>query len=392
VGEHDRRGREPADERDGEDVDRAARHGIALREKPGSRHGDEHRGHGRERELEPRLEQRRGSPGQEHEGSPGQEVPPIARTGSEPGQRGERARHSGPDDRGLPADGEHVAGDARKDQELADRPGEPQEPAERVHPARNEGDVLTGDRQEVIQTGGAEVLAHALGQALVLAEHDSEHERSSQPVGPALDRRDDAFPKAIADAPDPAAPSDLPPGRRVDDDVDPLPREPGVFVEALVGASWLPDAHDGLQDRATRRRTTDREHEQDALAHLRASVPAHLCGDADRPARLSSGRRHHELGRGRASDLAGKHASLERLEPERPPPEPDRCERDGERHHPRTVLEDRYRDESCDHENHGHGRLHGNPVRERKAGARRGDEERGPMELERSPHGPSFGP
>jgi hypothetical protein len=90
-------------------------------------------------------------------------VPAVARPGDEPGEGGEPAGDARPHDRRLPADRENVRGDRGQDAQLAHDPREPEEPAEGVDPACEERDVLSGDGQEVVEPGGAEVVLHVRG-------------------------------------------------------------------------------------------------------------------------------------------------------------------------------------------------------------------------------------
>ena len=95
-------------------------HRIAGRDPAQSRDDHEDRSNSRERELEPGFEQRGGGPDEEDERSQSEEVPAVARPGGEPGERCERSRDPGADDRRLPTDRKNVRADGAECRSLAD--------------------------------------------------------------------------------------------------------------------------------------------------------------------------------------------------------------------------------------------------------------------------------
>ena len=157
----------------------ALRHGIAVERAPDPRDADEDARDRDERQLESRLEERRRRPDEEDERPEREEVPAVPRPGGEPRERREHAGDARADDGRLPADGEHVRADGGDRQELADHPRQPEQPADAEHARGDEGDVLPRDGEQVREPRRAELLAHALGQAFVLADDDAEHERSA---------------------------------------------------------------------------------------------------------------------------------------------------------------------------------------------------------------------
>ena len=156
--------------------------------------------------------------------------------------------------------------DDADDRQLTHDPRQAEQPAQPVDAGRQERDVLPRDGQKVVEPGGAEVVLHVRGQALVLAEHDAQHDAAADARGAAPDRPLDAIAKAVAEPGDPAAPADLAPARGFEDDMDALTREPRPLVEAVSLRARLGHADARLQDRAARRRATDGQHEQHALA------------------------------------------------------------------------------------------------------------------------------
>ena len=265
--EDDGRRGDAAREGDRERVGGSAGNRVAVEPTPEPRYRHEDCRHGGERELEARVEHGCGHPRHEHECAESEEVPAVGGPSSEPGERREPADDTRAYDGRLPADGEDVRGDRGDDRELARHTRQAQQPAEGVDPSREERNVLPGYGQEVIQAGGTEVVLNVRGQAFVLAEHDPEHDPAADSVRSARNGALDPLAKPVAEPGEPAATTELAPARRVEDDADPLAREPLPLVEAVVFGPWLDDSHRGLEDRAScRRRAADREHEQHALA------------------------------------------------------------------------------------------------------------------------------
>ena len=105
------------------------------------------------------------------------------RTRGEPGERRESSGDGRPRDRRLPADGEHVGGDHDERRRARAAPcGSRKQPTEPIDPGGEERDVLARDGEQVIETGGAEVVLHVGRQALVLAEHDAEDDAAANAV------------------------------------------------------------------------------------------------------------------------------------------------------------------------------------------------------------------
>jgi hypothetical protein len=84
-------------------------------------------------------------------------VPPVLLPGRDPGERAERACDRGSDDRRLRPDGEDVGADRRERSELAEEAGQPEEPRQEERRPGDERDVLTRDREQVVEAGGSEV-------------------------------------------------------------------------------------------------------------------------------------------------------------------------------------------------------------------------------------------
>ena len=262
-------------------------------------------------------------------------MPAVGGPSSEPGERREPADDTRAYDGRLPADGEDVRGDRGDDRELARHTRQAQQPAEGVDPSREERNVLPGYGQEVIQAGGTEVVLNVRGQAFVLAEHDPEHDPAADSVRSARNGALDPLAKPVAEPGEPAATTELAPARRVEDDADPLAREPLPLVEAVVFGPWLDDSHRGLEDRAScRRRAADREHEQHALADRHVPEGPRGREHARRPGRRACRRDRHELRRSGLAEFADQHALAESIHAQRAPRDPQERDHDGEHRNP----------------------------------------------------------
>ena len=147
---HDRRRDEPAGQGHRGDVGEALWDGIALGHPAQARDEQEDGGDRGERQLRAGLEQRGGRPDEEHEPAQREEVPPVAWTRGEPRQRRECPCHTRSYDRGLPADGEHVGPDSEQRSDMADRTRQARQPGGEEHAADHEGDVLPGNRHQVV--------------------------------------------------------------------------------------------------------------------------------------------------------------------------------------------------------------------------------------------------
>src|SRR5438270_11308971 len=94
------------------------------------RYEQEDRAHGRERELEPGIEQRVRVPGEEDDRADEEQMPAVRSASREPGERAERTCHTRAHDGWLSAHGEHVAEDRGKRARFRDEPRDTEKPRE----------------------------------------------------------------------------------------------------------------------------------------------------------------------------------------------------------------------------------------------------------------------
>ena len=299
----DRRRRRGAGGRDGECIPQPLRQRVPLEGEAEARQQQEDRADGGEGELEAGLEQARGRPGEEYRRADRKEVPAIARAREQPGERGEPARDPGANDRGLPADREHIRRDRREREYLGREPGDPEQPRQPEHAEREIGDVLPRYGQEVVQAGRLEVGAKLFGQPLVLAEDDPRQDGAALPVEPRGDRPRHVRAEPVREASDPAAPADAAPVAAAENHVDAAPSQPAALVEAVLGSARR--GHDGPegQDGTLRGRAADGQLEQHALPQRALAEATHLGGSAQGEQRPSDRAGDDGGHRSRASEL-----------------------------------------------------------------------------------------
>jgi hypothetical protein len=176
---HHRRRCDPAGRGDGHRVGEPPRERVAVEPPTQTRDENEDRNDGRKRELEAGIEQRVRIPREQNCCADEQEVPAIGHPRGQPRQRAQRTRDAGTNHGRLRPDCENVRADARERSQLTGPARGPDEPREQERTSRDERDVLTRHRQEVVEAGGTEALPQLIGQAAVVAEHDSLEHRSA---------------------------------------------------------------------------------------------------------------------------------------------------------------------------------------------------------------------
>ena len=325
---HDRRGDEPARERDHEHVPQPPRHRVCLGHARDPREDDEDRGDRGERELEPRLQRGRRRPREEHE-RPGRErVPAVARTGGDPAERREDARDGSADDRGLPADRQRVREhDDDRDAFTGESP-DPGDPRDGDHPDRGDRDVLSRDREQMGQPARLERVSQRPVDPVVLAEHDPGQDRAALPRRATGERRSTCACSRSATPP-------IPPRRPTTRGSSPrsttwMPCRAShrAFVEAGLGPSRLDRPRTQLEHGSLRRRPLGRQLEQHALAQTRLAEAHDLRRGAQRERRPAHGAGHDDTRAARASPTwPRERAPVERVDAQRAPPEPDERER-----------------------------------------------------------------
>ena len=275
-------------------------------------------------------------------------MPAVARPRDEPGERSEAAGDARSDDGRLPADREHVAGNRRDREQLGREPRDPEQPRKAQDAQSEKRDVLTRHGQQVVEPGRLEVVPELVGEPFVLAQHDPRKHGSSLAVEPDRDRPRDVRAQPIGDAADPSATTDDAPVAAAKDDVDSAPRKPASLVEAVLRTAR--GRYDGAQgeDGALRRRASERQLEQDALAHRASTELAHLRGHSECEARSSHRAGHGRRERRRTSQLRLQHAAVEGLQTGTTPPPADEGQRDRTRGHACTARGHRGR--SPDHD------------------------------------------
>ena len=295
-------------------------------------------------------------------------MPAVAWPREQPGERRQATGDAGADDRGLPPDREHVAGDRRERSHLGRQPWNPEQPRKAQHTESQEGDVLTRDCEQVIEPGVLEVVAELVREPLVLAEHDPGQHRTPLPFEPRGDRTRNMRAEAVREPADPTAAADDPPVAAAEDDVDAAACEPAALVEAVFrtarGGNRGPQSEDG----ALRRRASERKLEQDPLADRDCTEAAHFGRHPQREPCLANGTGDDDGDVAAAPDVGRQHAALECLEARAPPHPAGESDRDGAGRQACARERDRDRRSDCDEHDQERGRL--DAVRRRQPHAR----------------------
>ena len=198
-------------------------------------------------------------------------------------------------------------------------------------PSDDEDDVLTRDREQVVETRRLEGVAEVRVDALVGAEHDCRRRAPPLARRPAREGVRDRRAQPVADAADPAPPADdAPRPARVQHDVDAPPREPAPLVETGLGPSRGDRARSQLENGALGRCPSRRKLEQDALAQERPGEAAHFAHQRVRRIASRGRARDNDLRPLDLADAPGEDAVVERVDPQRAPPEAQRSETDAE--------------------------------------------------------------
>src|SRR5207247_7218224 len=124
-----------------------------------------------------------------------------------------------------------------KGSDPADPAGDPEQPGEHKDAARDEGDVLPRDGEQVIEARSSEPLAEAFGETLVLAEDYADQDRTSLAADARRERAVEPPSDPVREAAQPTAVADDPPLVAVAHDVDAVTAQPGSLVEAARGAA-----------------------------------------------------------------------------------------------------------------------------------------------------------
>jgi hypothetical protein len=166
---------------------------------------------------------------------------------------------------------------------------------------------------------------------LVVAEDDAEQDTPALALQVVRDRSREPAVQAIAQAAEPAAVADDPPGVAFQDDMDAVPPEPRSLVESMAGAARELRLCSHFDDCALRRRPAERKLELRRLIETEQSEPADADRDLEVEAaapRLTSDDNRSAL---RAADLIFQDARVEAVEPGAPPPPAGQSKRTGDR-------------------------------------------------------------
>ena len=340
----DRRRRQTAR---GRDRDHLAEHRwqrIALEPLLESRRECEDRDDRGERELEARVEEHAGVPGQQCQRAEQEEVPPVGRPGRQPGERAERSCNSRSHDRGLRPDGEHVAADRGERAQLAQPAWDAQQPRQHQRAGGDQRHVLPGHSEQVVEPGRSEVLAQPLAEALLVTEDNSQEDSAALAVQPACDGAAEPVVQTVAQPAQSVAMSHHSPAVAGQHDMDAVTPEPGSLIEAVAAAARKLRLRAHLEHGAPRWCSAERklelrglvEREQpeapDANGHLQVeAASSRRCGHDDQRATEDGGggRVQREAESKEAAGEESGSCKLDRrvheADPARAAPEPGRA-------------------------------------------------------------------
>ena len=152
----------------------------------------------------------------------------------------------------------------------------------------------------MVEARGTKPVAQALGERLLVAEHDARHHTTATTVEAPRDRACERSAERVADAGESASPANHDPAVGVQDDVHALVAEPGSLVEAMLRRARQSDRCRCLEQAALRWRSPERKLEEDGFTEAQPAEAPHLGRNAEReagPARRPSGYEHGALGR-----------------------------------------------------------------------------------------------
>ena len=320
----DRRRHEAARAGDDEDLPQLPVDRVRVRHARHARHDDEDRRDRGERELEPGLEHRSRHPGEQDQRADararasGRAAARRSRRATRAPRRPRRARRTAASRRRART---RARPRSRAPRRRADRARGPARPGRR----RTRRSRRSGRRPRAgasARSPGRRPAAPC--RARVLAEDDPDEQAASLPRRPAGERRLHVRAQPVADATDPAPPADDAPALvAAEHDVHSATREPPALVEAGLGPTRRDRPRAQLEHGALRRRALRRELEQDPLADRARAEAVHLGrGRARRTAFSRPGPVTTTRADAGSPIVRRQDALLERVVPDRPPPEP----------------------------------------------------------------------
>ena len=190
----------------------------------------------------------------------------------------------------------------------------------------------------MVEARGAKAISYALGECLLVSEHDAFDDSSPRPVKAARDRVRERGAKPVSEAGKTATSAHDPPAIGAKNDVDALVSQPGPLVESTFRRARQTNRRDRLEQAALRRRATERKLEQDGLTEAKTAEAPHLRRNSDlETARAGGPGGHEERALGRV-DSREQHAPVERIEAGAPPPPAREEQACGQERRPNRLL------------------------------------------------------
>ena len=271
----DGRRREAARRGDTDELREPRRHRVSLEHPDDAGRDDEDRRDSGERELKAGVEERVRVPAEEHGRTDEQRLPAVTLAAGEPGERAEAGCERRAHDGRMEPDGERVRRHRGQCRELGNVDSEAEEQDDGYGGAADRGDLEPVHGETVIEACRAEIVEQSLVDAGGPAEDDCLDHIAS--LAPQARRRVAAEPAtdAVADPGDPAAASDDAVRLTAENRVNPLPAQPSRLVEPVRRSRRSLQLADEPEPRALRRRSPQRELEQDGLVHAKVPPAKH---------------------------------------------------------------------------------------------------------------------
>ena len=315
----DRRGHEPARDRDDEDVPEPARDRVRVRHARNAWYDDEDRRNRRERQLEP--------------GSSAADGVHARRTSAPTAIACHRSLGLAvihPSDARIPAtaarttDGCQPTASAYASTTTIARPSPTSRPIPAIRASQTTPTAVIATFCPDTASRCVRPLARKSSRSdrvdpVVLAEHDPGQDRAPLSRRPAGERLLDMRVQPVGDATDPAPPADEARVVAAQHDVDALPRQPRTLVEAGLGPTRRDRLRAQLEDGALRGRPLGRQLEQDALPELHLSEAHDLCRRTKCERRPADRAGDDDARIGALADPSGQDAAVERAFAERAP-------------------------------------------------------------------------
>ncbi len=227
----------------------------------------------------------------------------------------------------------------------------------------------------MVEPRGAEAVAQAERNVLVVAEHDPFEHRSSIAVQPGRNGAREPRPEPIGHSTEPTSPPHGLPAVHAQDHVHAAAAEPGPFVEAVRRGARQGEDAERLELRALRWRAAEWKLEQNGFVRPKLPEAQHEPGRTERERPTPRRARDHDERPLGAPHFGEEDAAVESVEARASPPPPGESQGNGQEAEPPVGRRDARACEQshgCRRERDGRGT---NRIRGRYSSAERAEEQ-----------------